>query len=74
MSGIPSEAIYQVVVNGDGQYSIWPFEKAKPEARGCAAVQGPRDACVEFIRKTCFDMHPRPVSSLIEGATSKVRS
>jgi MbtH protein len=73
MSVIPSGAIHQVVVNGDGQYAIWPLNKAVPEGWERALVQGSRDACLEFIRKTWIDMRPCSVGASIARAELSAR-
>jgi len=66
-----SEAMHQVVVNGEGQYSTWPLNKATPEGWECAAVQGSHDACLEFIRKSWIDMRPLSLRASTERAESE---
>ena len=56
-----SEAMYEVVVNQDGQYSIWPVNKVMPQGWTKAGKQGSKESCLEFINEVWTDM--RPVSA-----------
>ena len=44
-------AIYKVVVNGDGQYSIWPAERELPNGWNEVGVLGTRAECLAYIKK-----------------------
>jgi MbtH protein len=49
---------YQVVINHEEQYSIWPMDK--PLARGWRAVgrRGSKEQCLDFIEEVWTDMKP----------------
>jgi len=49
---------YQVVINHEEQYSIWPLDK--PLDRGWRAVgrRGSKEQCLEFIEEVWTDMKP----------------
>lgn len=49
---------YYALINGEGQYSLWPAFANIPE--GWVAVYGAdnRTACLEFIAKHWTDMRP----------------
>ena len=53
------DGIYEVVVNGEGQYSIWPSEKTLPLGWEKVGKQGTKIACLEYIDQTWTDMRPR---------------
>ncbi|MFC5743185.1 MbtH family protein [Dyella tabacisoli] len=53
-----SETMYEVVVNQDGQYSIWPVNKAVPHGWTKAGKQGSKESCLEFISEVWTDMRP----------------
>jgi MbtH protein len=55
---------YLVLVNHEGQHSLWPADIDVPE--GWASVLGPADrrACLEHIEAQWTDMRPK---SLIEA-------
>ena len=56
-------AQYAVLVNDEGQHSLWPAFAEIPG--GWTVVHGPgeRDACMEYIRENWTDLRPR---SLVE--------
>jgi MbtH protein len=49
---------YIVLINDEGQYSLWPQPTAVPA--GWRVVFGPNmlDPCKEYIRETWIDMRP----------------
>ena len=52
------QTIYQVVVNHEEQYSIWPADRERPlgwEARG---PSGPKAECLAYIDEVWTDMRP----------------
>jgi MbtH protein len=55
--------LFLVVVNDEGQYSIWPQELKIPV--GWTSVHGPsgRSSCIDFVNANWTDMRPR---SLVE--------
>ncbi|MES2295466.1 MAG: MbtH family NRPS accessory protein [Pseudomonadota bacterium] len=55
---IQSEALFEVVVNDEEQYSIWPVTKAMPLGWKTAGKQGPKDVCLEYIKEVWTDMRP----------------
>jgi len=58
ISSTQSGAVYEVVVNQDGKYSIWPADKALPQGWSKADKQGAKESCLEFIRDAWTDMRP----------------
>lgn len=61
----PSETLYEVVVNQDGQYSTWPVFKAWPQGWVKASKQGAKAACLEFIGVTWTDMRPTSLGASV---------
>lgn len=53
-----SEEMFEVVVNQEGQYSIWPASKSVPHGWAKAGKQDLKDPCLEFIREVWTDMRP----------------
>ncbi|MEU5839556.1 MbtH family NRPS accessory protein [Streptomyces diacarni] len=49
---------YQVVVNHEEQYSIWPMGREIPEGWASAGKSGEKSECLEFIEETWTDMRP----------------
>ena len=59
MSAVPGRSqLYEVVINQEGQYSLWPASKAVPNGWTTAGKQGPKEACLEFISQVWTDMRP----------------
>lgn len=61
----PLESLYEVVVNQDGQYSIWPAPRALPQGWAKAGKQGPKAACLEFIGVAWTDMRPTSLDASV---------
>jgi MbtH protein len=49
---------FDVVVNGEEQYSIWPIGKKLPAAWRHAGFSGSRQECLDHIREVWVDMRP----------------
>ncbi|MDH6118953.1 MbtH protein [Kitasatospora sp. GAS204A] len=52
---------YTVVLNDEGQYSIWFAGRAAPAGWSEAGHQGTRAECLDFIESAWTDMRPRSV-------------
>jgi MbtH protein len=52
------DGTYSVLVNGEGQHSIWPA--FAPVPAGWTVVHGPdgREACLDHVRTNWTDMRP----------------
>jgi MbtH protein len=53
--------IYLVVVNQEGQYSIWPKDRAMPAGWRDAGKEGPKTECLGHIKEVWTDMRPASV-------------
>jgi MbtH protein len=49
---------YNVVINDEEQYSIWPADKMKPEGWHDANKAGTKDECLNYIQQVWTDMRP----------------
>jgi uncharacterized protein YbdZ (MbtH family) len=50
---------YQVVINGEQQYSIWPeFRGDPPAGWACVGMKGAKVTCLEHIDQVWTDMRP----------------
>jgi MbtH protein len=56
--------IYHVLINEEGQHSIWPTFVEVPDGWTVIHRSDSRTACLEFIEKNWTDMRP---NSLIKG-------
>lgn len=52
------EQEFEVVINDEEQYSIWPAHKEVPAGWRKAGVRGPKAACLGHIDEVWTDMRP----------------
>lgn len=64
------DVIFQVVVNHEEQYSIWPEYKAIPAGWRAAGKTGLKKECLEYIEQVWTDMRPLSLRQQMEGATA----
>ena len=50
---------YVVVVNGEGQYSIWPDREVIPEGWQRVGFSGEKEKCLAYINDVWTDMRPK---------------
>ncbi len=53
--------VYNVVVNLEEQYSIWPVDREIPPGWREAGKQGTKEECLAYIQEVWTDMRPRSV-------------
>jgi MbtH protein len=68
------DAQFVVLVNEEGQYSLWPTFADLPG--GWAVSHGPdqRDACLDHVRENWRDMRPRSLAARMDGEAAAARS
>ncbi|MDB4955259.1 MAG: antibiotic synthesis protein MbtH [Myxococcales bacterium] len=67
---IPEDARYQVVVNDEEQYSIWPDGRELPLGwRGVGKV-GSKQECLDHIETVWTDMRPLSLRIAMDGKKS----
>lgn len=57
------DGIYLVLINDEGQHSLWPVFAEVPDGWTVAHPEDTREACIDFIEENWTDMRPK---SLIE--------
>lgn len=62
------ERIYKVVVNSEGQYSIWPADRENALGWSDAGRTGTRAECLEYTKEVWQDMRPLHLRKLMEDA------
>ncbi|GII77927.1 MbtH protein [Sphaerisporangium rufum] len=50
---------YQVVINDEEQYSVWPVDRDTPDGWRATGFRGEKDACLAHIEEVWTDMRPR---------------
>jgi len=54
-----TEALWDVVVNDEEQYSLWPAGRELPPGWKRDGVTGRRDDCLRHVKTVWIDMRPR---------------
>lgn len=65
---------YQVVVNAEEQYSIWPADKSLPAGWRNIGFQSSREQCLERIREIWTDMRPLSLRRAMDSAEKSLDS
>jgi MbtH protein len=60
-------AIFQVIVNHEEQYSIWPVDRAVPTAWRAADKTGTKEECLAYIKEVWTDMRPASLRKKTEA-------
>lgn len=60
------ELQFQVVVNHEEQYSIWPADKALPDGWTLAGKQGSKQECLTYVEEVWTDMRPLSVRQQLD--------
>jgi MbtH protein len=66
--------VYHVLVNDEGQHSLWPAFIDVPDGWTIACKSVSRTACLEFINKNWTDLRPNSlIQSMNESASGGPR-
>jgi len=58
--------IYNVVVNDEEQYSIWPVDREIPLGWRAIGKSGLKDECLAYIKEVWTDMRPLSLREKME--------
>jgi MbtH protein len=61
--------VYQVVVNHEEQYSIWPLDRELPLGWSNAGKSGLKSECLAYIEEVWTDMRPLSLRKQMEKAS-----
>lgn len=67
MSTETGEHAYTVLINEEGQYSLWPGNKRVPEGWSKAGFSGDRESCMGYVDQHWTDMRPASLRALMDG-------
>ena len=62
-----ADETFEVVVDGERRYSIWPAHRPVPRGWRAAGVRGPRQACLDHIEAAWTDMRPESLRRHLAG-------
>lgn len=63
----PPVELFEVVINHEEQYSIWPVGKEIPAKWRTIGVRGSKEECLAHIKAVWTDMRPLSVRARHEG-------
>jgi MbtH protein len=66
-----AETAYDVVVNDEEQYSIWPTDRELPAGWRTVGVSGSKDECLAHINEVWTDITPLSVRRRLAEARSE---
>lgn len=61
-----SVAKYQVVVNDEEQYSIWPQDRQLPAGWHLTGFSGDKEECLGHIQSAWTDMQPKSLRVILD--------
>jgi MbtH protein len=62
--------VYNVVVNHEEQYSIWPADRENALGWKAAGKTGTKEECLAHIKEVWTDMRPLSLRKKMEAATT----
>jgi MbtH protein len=62
------EVSYQVVVNHEEQYSIWPADREIPAGWQSTGTTGPKGECLAYIESVWIDITPLSVRRAMQAS------
>lgn len=65
---------YNVVINHEEQYSIWPVDREIPLGWKTAGKSGPKKECLDYINEVWTDMRPLSLRKKMEAAENQEAS
>ncbi|AUS81981.1 MbtH family protein [Actinoalloteichus sp. AHMU CJ021] len=60
-------AEFEVVVNDEEQYSVWPVGREVPAGWRAVGQRGPKRHCLAWIDENWTDMRPRALRAALAG-------
>lgn len=67
MSFDREDGVFRVLVNEEGQYSLWPDYKSIPGGWRDTGVNGSKQTCLQHIETVWTDMRPRSLREFMQG-------
>jgi MbtH protein len=61
---------YDVVINDEEQYSIWPCDRPIPAGWRAVGTRGNEESCIEYIEQHWTDMRPLSLRRAMAAAGS----
>jgi MbtH protein len=62
------EIDYRILVNAEGQHSLWPAFREIPAGWSAVGPAGRRKDCFDWIEANWADMRPASITRLLDGS------
>ncbi|MDX3570884.1 MbtH family protein [Streptomyces bobili] len=62
-----NEGRFLVLVNDEGQYSLWPSFAEVPGGWATAFPENTRQACLDFVESHWTDLRPRSLAATVDS-------
>ena len=62
--------VYNVVINQEEQYSIWPTDRSNPLGWNDVGKSGPKAECLAYIKEVWTDMRPASLRRAMDTAVA----
>lgn len=62
-----AEGSFYVLVNDEGQHSLWPTFADVPEGWSIAFGESDRQSCLDYVEEHWTDMRPKSLIRAMEG-------
>ncbi|MFF4218321.1 MbtH family protein [Streptomyces nondiastaticus] len=62
---------FHVLVNDEGQHSLWPVFATVPEGWSVALADQERAACLEYVEEHWTDMRPKSLVEAMNAAAAR---
>lgn len=63
------EGVYLVLINDEGQYSLWPSFADVPTGWTVALAETDRQSALDYVNTHWTDMRPKSLIAAMEGAS-----
>lgn len=60
------EPTFNVIINEEEQYSLWPTERELPAGWRTVGVSGTKQKCLDYIQEVWTDMRPASLRRMME--------
>ena len=74
MSWDDEKTIFQVVINHEEQYSIWPADREMPLGWSAVGFTGNKQECLDHIEQVWTDMRPLSLRKKMEEMEKQART
>ncbi|MDQ3981213.1 MAG: MbtH family NRPS accessory protein [Actinomycetota bacterium] len=71
MSDREDTTVYEVVVNDEEQYSIWPSHREVPAGWRTVGKSGAKQECLDYIKEVWTDMRPKSLRDRMDAEGSR---